>query len=109
MERKKITDYIENYPFDTLYELKRNLRLTCSRFTIRNFLKSQGIRAYQAQKSLYHLPNHLNMRSIFCNHVKEFNINDWNLVVFSDEKTLQNFHSGRIVVYRKRKLGQSKK
>lgn len=109
LEQTKILSYIKDYPFDTLYELKRNLRLQCCRSSIRNFLRSNGVRAYLAQRSLYHLPNHINMRRIFCEEVLNFTDHHWRLVVFSDEKTLQNFHNGRIRVYRKRKLGQSKR
>lgn len=109
LEQQRILNYVDNYPFDTMYDLKRNLRLQCSRLSIRNFLKSKGVRAYLSQRNLYHLPTHMNIRKTFCDKVKNLNLDDWNSIVFSDEKTLQNFHNGRIFVYKKRKLGQAKR
>lgn len=49
------------------------------------------------------------MRINWCELTKDFTQSHWDTIIFCDEKTLQNYHNGKIKVYRKRGNGKARK
>lgn len=102
IDQKKILDHNINHPFDYPTKIKRELKLNCSRDTVRNVLAKSDVKSYLAKEEPLVNSNQFNLKKRWCQITKNLKPNEWNQIIFTDEKTLQNFHNGKVKVYRKR-------
>lgn len=102
INHQKILDHNLNYPFDSPMSDKRELKLECCRNTVRNVLSDAKIMCFAANREPLINTNQFNLKKKWCKIMNNLDQNQWNQIVFTDEKTLQNFHNGTVKVYRKR-------
>lgn len=100
--QSQILEYNQQNPFDKPKEIKRELRLDCSDNTVMNVLSKSDVKCYIAVTQPLINAVRFDLKKRWAIIMNKLNQSDWNQIVFSDEKTLQNFNNGKIKVYRKR-------
>lgn len=101
-EKQSILDHNNSNPFDNPSVIKKKLKLECDVKTVRNVLSSRDIKAYSANFKPLVNSNQYNLRIRWCQIMRNLNQDQWNQIVFSDEKCLQSYNNGKVKVYRKR-------
>jgi transposase len=101
-QRESIRKFSAKYPFATARTIKKELCLLCSLSTVRLVLKKSGLRAYRAKQQQLIRPKNVQDR---LNFARQRLAMDWSNVIFSDEKTMQNFHNGIVWVRRPKGTG----
>ena len=79
--------------------LKKKFRLPYTLARISQLLIKRGLRCQVHVKKPWLAPRHITARLAFANANKD---RDWNQVVFSDEKIVQNFFNGKKLIRRRR-------
>ena len=105
-EIQKFVDYSEKHPFATLAEIKSKFSLSYQLPRISTILRKRGLKTCVAK-----LKNPLTKKAKE-NRIKfanDYNSLNFDRVVFSDEKTVQNFCNGRVQVRRLRGKGYEEK
>ena len=97
--RNKVVSASEASPFSTVRQLRNDLRLMCSISTIKRILRKAGLPGYRARTKNGLTEAHKTARMEFANKHQDF---DWKNVIFSDEKTVQNYYNGKKYVRRPR-------
>lgn len=83
-------------------KIKRELKLGCSDDTVRNVLSKRNIKSYLAKNEPLVNSAQFNLKKRWCQITKNLDQHQWNNIIFTDEKTLQNYHNGTVKVYRER-------
>ncbi len=97
----KILKYFLDHPFHTYNQCIVRLNLCVSENTVRNVLKEDGVRNCVAcEKPFLTLLNQLK-RLRFALKYRYWTANDWKNVSFLDEKTIQTYRNGRLMVKRR--------
>lgn len=91
--------------FVNLKYIKNRLKLDCHYLTIRNFLRHSGVFRCLATHLPLVSPVNMKLKEQFARTVCDLSAADYKVIVFSDEKTFQSYHNGRVYVYRKRGTG----
>lgn len=87
----------------TLSELKLKLELfTVSKSTISSYLVKNDLKCHVASKSILLSPDHIAARLAFVDEYINKPDDYWNDMVYTDEKPLQNYHDGRVLIRRSR-------
>lgn len=97
--REKVVTTSEAFPFMTAREIRDELRIVCSVSTVKRFLREANLPAFRARTKNGLTEKHKIARLQFSTHHQQF---DWNSVIFSDEKTVQNYYNGKKYVRRPR-------
>lgn len=108
-EKAKIIKLAEDEPFTKLVDIKRRLQLSASMWAIRCFLKRNGLSLHTPIERPYLYAHHVEARDRFANLVHGLDQDIVNRIVFTDEKTIYNVHSGKVKVIRKRGHGFDRK
>lgn len=96
----KVLNYFINNPFKTHAQCIRELRLPVVRSTIHNILKKNGIGSYvAASKQFISMQNRIKRLRFAIKYQKW--TSEWLKVHFMDEKTVQTYSNGRVVVKRR--------
>lgn len=96
-----VFQYFISHPFRSRKDCIRDLKLRVSEMTITNCLNGKGLKSYTASsKQFLSLRNQLN-RLRFALKYRNWTEEDWARVWFLDEKTVQTYANGRILVRRK--------
>lgn len=96
----KVLDYFIKNPFSTYMECVRKLKLPVHPSTVTNVLKKNGIRNYVAcSKQFLSMQNQIKRLKFAIKH--QHWTTEWLKVNFLDEKTVQTFSNGRVLVKRK--------
>ena len=103
---KELIEYAHRRPFDTLAELKDVFKLPYSISNISAILIKHGLRSYVAKLKNPLTKRAKDRRIKFANDNEKLN---FDRVVFTDEKTVQNFYNGRARVRRVRGEGWNPK
>lgn len=104
-EKAKIIKLAEDEPFTKLVDIKRRLQLTASMWAIRCFLKRNGLSLRTPIERPYLYRHHVEARDHFANLLQGLDKEVINRIVFTDEKTIYNIHSGKVKVIRKKGRG----
>lgn len=97
--RDKVVTASQAFPFWTARNVRDQCKLTCSVSTVKRFLRKAGLPAFRARTKNGLTDAHQVARLKFSNDYKDL---DWKTVIFSDEKTVQNYYNGRKYVRRPR-------
>lgn len=98
-QQTKLIEYLDGHRYATRNEIIEALNLDCVPQTVGRYIKKLGYGTFVAAVEPDLEPKHKKQRILFC----ESNLNlNWSNVVASDEKTLQNYKSGRTQIKRKR-------
>lgn len=96
----KVLDYFLKNPFSSYMECIRKLKLPVHSSTVANVLKENGIRTYVAcSKQFLSMQNQIKRLKFAIKH--QHWTTEWLKVNFLDEKTVQTFSDGRVLVKRK--------
>ena len=96
-----VLQYFINNPFNTRQDCIRDLKLLVSEMSITNCLTGKGLKSYTAcSKQFLSLRNQL-IRLRFALKYRNWTEEDWRRVWFFDEKTIQTYANGRVLVRRK--------
>ena len=101
-QRNELLKASQAKPFAVARELRDDPSLplrNASVNTVKRELRRMGLPAYIAKSKNKLKQKHMDKREEFAKEKKDY---DWNKVVFSDEKTVQNFYGGRQYVRRPR-------
>lgn len=97
----KVLKYFVNNPFQTYKECIKKLNLPVSRNTVKKVLEEDGIRNRVAcEKPFLTLLNQIK-RLKFALKYKHLTAKEWRQVSFLDEKTIQTYANGRVLVKRR--------
>lgn len=99
----KVLNYFIKHPFHTYHQCIKNLNLYVSYKTIGNILRKNGVRNYVACKKPFLTMQNQIKRLRFALKHKDWTT-EWSRVCFLDEKTIQTYANGRVLV--KRKMGE---
>lgn len=95
-----LKDYVYDNPFANNNKIIRELKLNIQPQTLGNYLRKIGIgTCVAAKKPLINL-RHMKARIDWADQHRQFTIDQWKKVIFTDESTFQNFSSGRQFVKR---------
>lgn len=101
---RRILSMIKKNSFISACEIKRQQQLDISIRTIRNRIRAGGFKARRpAHKPLLSLKNR-QARLLWAKRHKDWDIDKWKKIIWSDETKIQLFHgggSGNILVYRR--------
>lgn len=96
----RVLNYFIDHPFNTHAQCIRDLRLPVVRSTIHNILKKNGIGSYvAASKQFLSMQNRIK-RLRFALKYRKWT-SEWLKVHFLDEKTVQTYANGRVIVKRR--------
>ena len=95
----QLIDCCKRYSYASARELRDKQKLTCSVSTIRRVLKKYDLSGYRAVIKQKLTKAHMDARVQFANQMIA---SDWKNIVFSDEKTMQNYYNARPYVRRPR-------
>lgn len=96
----RVLDYFINNPFNTHVQCIQALKLPVARSTIHNVLKKNGIRGYVASsKQFISMQNQIERLRFAIKYQKW--TTEWLKVQFIDEKTVQTYSNGKVIVKRK--------
>lgn len=98
-----VLSYFVRNPFDTIDQCIKSLRLPVKKDTIRRVLKKNGIGSYVACRKLFLSIQNQIKRLRFAMKYQHWTGEDWLKVTFLDEKTIQTYSNGRVLVKRKLK------
>lgn len=101
-QQSRILESVHLDGYQTLPELKQRLKLNCDCYTLRNFLRSHGIRPHSVPDEVLVSDFHWNNKVRFANLMADVRQEVIDTFIFCDEKTIQNHYNGRLRVYRKR-------
>ncbi len=97
----KILNYFIKNPFHTYGQCVKDLKLSVCKRTIANVLKGNGIRnRVGCPKQLLTLRNQIK-RLRFALHYQHWTTDEWKRVAFLDEKSVQSYLNGKLLVKRK--------
>lgn len=97
----KVLKYFVDHPFHTYKQCIVKLNLSVTKNTVRKVLNENGIRNRVAcEKPFLTLLNQLK-RLRFALKYQHYTVNDWQQVSFLDEKTIQSYRNGRVMVKRR--------
>lgn len=97
----KVLNYFISNPFDTYVQCIKNLKLPIHRSTLAKLLTKNGIRHYVAcNKQFISMQNQIK-RLKFAIKYQNWTAGQWSRVCFVDEKTVQTYSSGRVMVKRR--------
>ncbi len=91
-----------NFPYETPEQIRNTLGLECSVDTVRLVLKSLGIKRYRAYQTERLTEAHMQSRLNFANEHQHWNANNWDEVIFTDEKVFLSYPNGVVHVSRPR-------
>lgn len=98
----KALNYFIDNPFDSYKECIKNLKLPIHRTTLAKSLSKNGIRNYAAcTKQFLSMQNQIK-RLKFAINYQSWTAEQWSQVCFIDEKTVQTYSNGRVMVKRKK-------
>lgn len=96
----KVLNYFIDNSFDTYAQCIQSLKLPVARSTINNVLKKNGIRCYvAASKQFLSMQNQIKRLRFAIKHQNW--TTEWLEVQFLDEKTVQTYANGKVIVKRK--------
>lgn len=110
--RPRVTDSIKDEeiyqtslknPFLTAVDIRRDIAPTCSVDTVRNRLKQQGLKSCKAARKPFITEEHCQNRFAFANSYLHWSSQEWQRVIFSDEKIFRSNSNGILRVYRPKK------
>lgn len=93
--------FVEN-PSKTYPEAIAEMNWPCSTSFISSLLNRNKIRAFNAPKKPFLSEKHLQQRTVFSETTSAWTLENWQKVIFSDEKTLQSHPNGRVKIKRVR-------
>ncbi|KAL4467285.1 hypothetical protein ABPG72_016879 [Tetrahymena utriculariae] len=100
-ETQELLEYCSENRTLTTTELKNDLNIDASIKTINNVLTQNGYHSYKAPKKLILTQQNIQKRQEFANEYKNWTIDDWLQVIFSDESSFCIINSdGRVKVRR---------
>jgi transposase len=85
MEEEKILDYSRENRRNSAQQCKEDLELQASRESINRCLLNNGQRSYKAPTQIKIRPRNLTKRLLFAEKYRNWAINDWQSIVYSDE------------------------
>ena len=97
--RDKVVETSKASPFMTARDIRNQLKIVCSLSTVQRFLRNANLSAFRARTKNGLTDAHKAARLQFAKDHVTF---DWEDVIFSDEKTVQNFYNGKKYVRRPR-------
>lgn len=98
-EDEILINYLRDHPFHTAIKAKEETNFPCSSNTARSRVRNSEIRNRSAAKKIFLTHDNKRIRLAYAHeHLNQINL--WEYVVFSDEKTFQSCSSGKIRVYR---------
>lgn len=97
----KALNYFIDNPFDSYKECIKNLKLSIHRTTLAKLLSENGIRNYVACKKQFLSMQNQIKRLKFAIEYQSWTAEQWSRVCFIDEKTVQTYANGRVIVKRK--------
>lgn len=95
----KLIARCRQYSYASARELRDKEKLTCSISTVKRILKKYNLSGYRAVIKQKLSESHMQKRVEFANQMIA---DDWKNVIFSDEKTMQNYYNSRPYVRRPR-------
>ena len=98
----KLVEYAMKFPSATLANLKSRFKLSYHLSSISTILRKHGLRTYVGKQNKPLTKAHKMKRIKFAEHHANL---DFDQVIFTDEKTVQNFFNGRVRVRRLRGQG----
>lgn len=90
-----LCDYVKKNRHKSLFELKVDLQLRCCLTTISKYLKLRGLNSYVVKKKVSLFKHHREKRVKFCRDHLAKSDEFFERVLYTDEKSIQNFVSGR--------------
>lgn len=97
----RVLNYFINNPFSTHMQCIKKLKLSVCRMTIKRLLTKNGIGSYVAcSKQFLSMQNQIK-RLKFAIKYQHWTTDDWLQVSFLDEKTVQTYSEGKVIVKRK--------
>lgn len=97
----KALNYFIDNPFDSYNKCIKNLKLPIHRTTLAKLLSKNGIRNYVACKKQFLSMQNQIKRLKFAIEYQSWTAEQWSRVCFIDEKTVQTYANGRVMVKRK--------
>ena len=82
----------------SITEIQSELQLPCSKATICRLLRAYRLKSRTARKVFILSPNHKEKRLQFASEYLEVDNNFWDSVVFTDEKSVQNYCNGQMKI-----------
>lgn len=98
--QQNLVNFVRDNPFHTLFELKCHFDLDVSESSISRLLKSNGLQCYVSPKKFLIKPVQAALRVDVASLRKEWSVDVWKTIVFTDESGLDN--SGYIKRYVRR-------
>lgn len=95
-EQNQILEHVKEYPFDHPKDIKRELQLECVKNTVKNVLANSNVNCYKAIAKPLINANQFNLKKQWSSIMRKLDQRKWNQIVFSDEKTLQNYNNGTV-------------
>ncbi len=98
----QVFDYFIKNPFNTSMQCIKDLKLSVCRSTIERVLNGNGIKSYGAcQKPFISIKNQLK-RLQFAIKFRGWTSDQWANVAYIDEKTIQTYSNGKVLVKRRK-------
>lgn len=99
----KVLRYFIDHPFHTYSQCAKFLKLNITRQTVGNVLSRNSVGNYVAQRRQFLSMQNQIKRLRFALKYQDWTAEQWMNVSFMDEKTVQTFANGRVLVKRERK------
>lgn len=100
-EDANLLNFLRENPFETAITAREQVNFPASIYTVRRRIKNSELRNRCAANKIYLTEVNKQQRLEFAQQFVD-NVNLWENVVFSDEKSFQSYHDGRLRVYRPR-------
>lgn len=99
-EDLQLADFLRQNPFQSVIRARQETHFPASLKTARKRIRETELRSRSAANKIYLTDENKLRRVMFAQQYVNQHNNMWDNVVFSDEKTFQSCHNGRLRVYR---------